>query len=281
MNFGAHAFIWEGEWNSANGLRVISEASRLGLDFVEIPLLRPDDFQSKETKQQLADHGIYATYSLGLPVNKSLPENPKGAEEFLMSAVDSVAEAGGNTLTGVLYGTLGGFEGRPPTDADYAVIAKTLNTVAEYAESAGIRLGIEPVNRYETFLVNTAEQAVDLLNRVDSNNIFIHLDTYHLNIEEESFRKAIQTAGARMEYIHLSESHRGTPGEGTVNWDDVFAGLRDISFRGALTMESFVKLNPDIAKATCMWRNIVDDSEALVKKGLSFLKHKALEYGLK
>ncbi len=280
MEFGAHAFVWEGEWNETTGRRVISEAARIGLDFVEIPLLHPDRLNAHGTKRLLDEHGIYATYSLGLPVEASLPDKPEKAERFLRTAVDAVEEAGGKTLTGVIYGTLGALPGRPPSEDDYRVIADVLSRVAQYAEPRGIRLGIEPVNRYETFLVNTARQASELLDRIDSPSVFIHLDTYHLNIEEESYSDAIRLAGARMGYIHLSESHRGTPGTGTVDWDDVFAGLKEIDFTGALVMESFVRLNPDIARATCMWRDIVKDPEALIRDGVAFLTAKAREYGL-
>ncbi|MCG8477885.1 MAG: sugar phosphate isomerase/epimerase [Spirochaetales bacterium] len=280
MEFGAHAFVWEGEWNETTGRRVISEAARIGLDFVEIPLLHPDRLDASGTKRLLDDHGIYATYSLGLPAEASLPERPAEAEDFLRRALDAVAEAGGTTLTGVIYGTLGALPGRPPAESDYRVIAVVLSRVAEYAERRGIRLGIEPVNRYETFLINTAEQARDLLDRIDSPTMFIHLDTYHLNIEEESYAAAIRLAGPRMGYIHLSESHRGTPGTGTVDWDDVFTGLKEIGFTGALVMESFVRLNPDIARATCMWRDIVKDPEALIRDGVTFLTAKAREYEL-
>ena len=155
-----------------------------------------------------------------------------------------------------------------------------LRNTAAYAGDKGVRLGIEPVNRYETYLINTTEQAIDLLDRIGRDDMFIHLDTYHLNIEEESFGKAIRMAGSRMEYIHLSESHRGTPGTGTVDWDDVFSALADIGFTGALVMESFVSLNEDIARATCMWREIVKDPKKMINDGIAFLGGKAREYKL-
>lgn len=281
MQFGAHAFVWESEWTEKTSVRVVSEAARIGLNFVEVPLLHPESFNAAKTRRLLQDHGIYATYSLGLPAEAALPDKPQKAEAFLRKALDVIAAADGNVLTGVIYGTLGALPGRPPNDADYGVLADVLARVDQHAQDAGIRLGIEPVNRYETFLINTAEQATNLLDRIDSDNMFVHLDTYHLNIEEESYADAIRLAGSRMGYIHLSESHRGTPGTGTVNWDDVFLGLRDIGFTGALTMESFVKLNPDIARATCMWRDIVKDPEAMIRDGVAFLTAKAREYGLK
>jgi D-psicose/D-tagatose/L-ribulose 3-epimerase len=281
MKFGAHAFVWEGEWNSETAQRVIEGAAGAGLDFVEIPLLRPETYDAAETRRMLEANGLYATFSLGLPAQASLPEHPKEAERFLKDVLEKVDKTGSETLTGVIYGTLGELPGRRPTEEDFAVIAGVLKEVAREARIRGMRIGIEPVNRYETFLVNTAAQAVSLLDRIGEENVFVHLDTYHLNIEEESYGDAIRTAGSRMEYIHLSESHRGTPGTGTVDWDDVFQGLKDIAFPGALTMESFVKLNPDIARATCMWRDIVQDPKELVREGVAFLRFKAQEYNLK
>lgn len=280
MRFGAHAFIWEAEWNRAAAQRVIKAAAAAELDFVEIPLLRPQEFDAQETRQLLADHRIGATFSLGLPSSASLPERPQQAEEFLKRSLDKIAETGGDILTGVTYGTLGELPGRPPTKGDYEIVARCLKKVAQYAAQRNMSLGLEPVNRYETYLINIAEQALEVIDMIDEDNVFVHLDTYHLNIEEEGYRQAIVTAGARMKYVHLSESHRGTPGSGTVDWDDVFAGLKEIEFDGALVMESFVKLNPDIQRATCMWRDIVRDPQRLVRDGLAFLRGKVQEHNL-
>ncbi len=281
MKFGAHAFIWEAKWDNEAARRVIGEAAAAGLNFVEIPLLRPDEFDTKETVRLLTAHTLKATFSLGLPPSASLPERPEAAEHYLRGALDKIAAVGGDTLTGVTYGTLGELPGRPPNEEDYRTIADCLRKVARYAATLNISLGLEPVNRYETYLINTADQAIDIVNRIAEDNVFIHLDTYHLNIEENGYRSPIVAAGDRLKYIHLSESHRGTPGQGTVDWNEVFSALSEIHFEGALVMESFVKLNPDIQRATCMWRDIVKDPQRLVTDGLAFLRGKAKEYNLK
>jgi D-psicose/D-tagatose/L-ribulose 3-epimerase len=280
MRFGAHAFIWEADWNQDSARRVVASAAKAGLDVVEIPLLRPDQFDPAYYRALLADHGLSGTFSLGLPVEVTLPEHPAAAERFLRGALDKVAAAGGDMLTGVLYGTLGELPGRRPTEADYQAIARCLKPVARYAAGLGIQLGFEPVNRYETYLINTTGQAVALIERIGEPNVFIHLDTYHANIEETSQREAIRTAGKRIRYVHLSESHRGTPGTGTVDWDSVFSGLSEVRFDGCLVMESFVTLNPDIARATCMWRDLVPDRDEMVRTGVQFLRQKAQDYGL-
>ncbi|MER3479984.1 MAG: sugar phosphate isomerase/epimerase [Meiothermus sp.] len=278
--FGAHAFIWAAEWNPQAAQRVIRGAAEAGLDFVEVPLLRPADFDVGLTQRLLERYGIGCTGSLGLPPGSSPPEHPEAATRFLIQALDLAHQIGSEVLTGVTYATLGALSGRPPTEADYQAVVRALKPAARHAATLGMRLGIEPVNRYETYLINLAAQGLELIRRLDEPNVFLHLDTYHMNIEEKGFRGPIVGAGKHLGYIHLSESDRGTPGSGNVHWDAVFAGLREIGFAGDLVMESFVAVNPDIARATCTWRDVVGDPEALVREGLAFLRSKAREHGL-
>jgi D-psicose/D-tagatose/L-ribulose 3-epimerase len=278
--FGAHAFVWESEWTPDAARRVVRAAAEAGLDFVELPLLRPAEVDVDDTLALLREHGIGCTCSLGLPPDATLPDDPEAAEAFLRGAIDVTGRLGSTVLSGVIYGTLGTLVGRPPRDEDYVVIARSLGRVARYAAPLGISLGIEPVNRYETYLVNIARQGLDLIERIAEPNVFLHLDTYHMNIEERGFRGPIVEAGRHLRYIHLSESDRGTPGEGNVHWDDVFSGLAAIGYDGDLVMESFVALNPDIARATCMWRSVVDDPARLVRDGLAFLRAAAERHGL-
>src|SRR5690606_527678 len=215
----------------------------------------------------LDQHGLEAAYSLALPVDRRLPEYPDRAEAFLKRAVHRVAAAGGTFLSGVLYGTLGELSGHRPRDDEYETIATTLRSVARYAADHGVSLGLGPVNRYETYLVNTVDQALRLIEAIGEPNVFVHLDTYHANIEENGFVAPIEKAGRRLRYLHLSESHRGVPGTGTVLWDDVFRALKAIEFQGDLVMESFVAVHPDIARATCLWRDVAPSSEVLVRDG--------------
>jgi D-psicose/D-tagatose/L-ribulose 3-epimerase len=278
--FGAHAFIWAGDWTPAGAERVISGAANAGLDFVEIPLLRPDDMDVAGTRELLDQYGIECTCSLGLPEEAHLPFNPQKAEEFLTQAVDVTVNLGSTALSGAIYTNLGTLTGEPPSDEELETVVQVLKRVARYAAGRDLQLGIEPVNRYESYLINLSEQVGDILNRIDEPNVFAHLDTYHMNIEEKGFYDPIVELGDKLKYIHLSESDRGTPGTGNVHWDEVFRGLRDIGYEGHLVMESFAAINKDIAGATAIWRDVVGDPEALVRDGLSFLRDKTAEYGI-
>jgi D-psicose/D-tagatose/L-ribulose 3-epimerase len=280
VQFGAHAFIWAGEWTPEGAEKVIGGAAEAGLDFVEIPLLRPGSMDVSATRALLDDYGIGCTCSLGLPEAAHLPSAPEKAESFLERAVDVAAGLEAPVLCGVLYAHLGTLTGRPPEDEELEDVARVLKNVARYAAVREVSLGVEAVNRYETYLINLASQAEAMLDRVGEPNVFVHLDTYHMNIEEKGFYDPIATAGERMRYIHLSESDRGTPGTGNVHWDEVFRGLKAIDYDGYMVMESFAAINEDLAGATALWRDVVGDPETLIHDGLGFLRAKAAEYDL-
>jgi D-psicose/D-tagatose/L-ribulose 3-epimerase len=278
MLFGAHAFIWAGEWTPEGAQKAIGGAAEAGLDFVEIPLLRPESMDITATRALLDRYGIGCTCSLGLPKAAHLPSAPEKAQSFLESAVDVAAGLEAPVLCGVLYAHLGTLTGRPPEQEELEDVARVLKNVARYAAERGVSLGVEAVNRYETYLINLAEQANAMLDRVGEPNVFVHLDTYHMNIEEKGFYEPIVATGPRMHYIHLSESDRGTPGTGNVHWDEVFRSLKVIDFDGYLVMESFAAINEDLAGATALWRDVVGDPETLIRDGLSFLRGKAAEH---
>ena len=278
--FGAHAFIWAADWSQEEAERVIGGAAAANLDFVEIPLLDLDAMDIEHTKSLLDQYEIGCACSLGLPKSLHLPFDPGGAEQFLARALELTADLGAPALTGSLYTHLGTLTGAPPEENELRDVARILKNTARRAADLGLEVGIEPVNRYETYLINLASQAKDVLDAIDEPNVFVHLDTYHVNIEEKGFYDPIIALGSRLRYIHLSESDRGTPGTGNVHWDQVFEGLSAIDYTGALVMESFAAVNEAIIGATALWRDVVGDPDVLVTDGLAFLREKATEHRL-
>jgi D-psicose/D-tagatose/L-ribulose 3-epimerase len=278
--FGAHAFIWAGEWTREGAERVLSGAADAGLDFVEIPLLDPDSIDVEHTRSLLDRYGLGCSCSLGLPPEVHLPSNPEGARRFLDEAVEATVALGSPILTGCLYTHVGALTGKPPEPAEIELVASILKKTARRAAEYGVEVGIEAINRYETYLLNLASQAGELLDRIDEPNVFVHLDTYHMNIEEKGFYEPIVSLGSRLGYIHLSESDRGTPGTANVHWEEVFRGLRDIHYGGALAMESFAAVNEALIGATALWRDVVGDPDALVRDGLAFLRARGREHGV-
>jgi D-psicose/D-tagatose/L-ribulose 3-epimerase len=221
-----------------------------------------------------------AVCSLGLPQQNWASVNPDGAIDHLRNAMDKTREMGAEALSGVTYGGIGERTGLPPTQGEYDNIARALEAAARHAKSLGIAFGIEPVNRYENHLINTGWQAVEMIERVGADNIFVHLDTYHMNIEEKGAANGILDAREHLRYIHLSESDRGTPGEGCCDWNEVYAALAAIGFKGGLAMESFINMPPEIGYGLAVWRPVAPSFEDVMDKGLPFLRNKAAQYKL-
>ena len=154
-----------------------------------------------------------------------------------------------------------------------------LKWAAEQAASLGIQLGLEPLNRYETSLINTSAQMLEFIDDIDEPNVFVQLDTFHMNIEERDLGDAIRASGERLGYVQLAESDRGIPGDGHVPWEDVFAGLRDIDYQGPLAFESFTAENRVLARAACLWRDVVGDPDSFVMRGLEQMRSIAGKVG--
>jgi D-psicose/D-tagatose/L-ribulose 3-epimerase len=280
QGFGVHTSMWAGNWDRTSAERAIAAAVHYEMDFIEIPLLDAPAVDAAHTRALLEKHDLSAVCSLGLPQTVWPSHNPQGAIEYLKVAIDKAADIGAQALSGVTYGGIGERSGVPPTETEYDNIARALGPAAKHAKSRGVLLGIEPVNRYETHLINTGWQAVEMIERVGADNIFVHLDTYHMNIEEKGAANGILDAREHLKYIHLSESDRGAPGAGNIPWDEIFAALAAIGFRGGLAMESFINMMPELALSLSVWRPVAKDEAEVMGTGLPFLRNKARQYKL-
>jgi len=272
--------MWTMQWDREGAERTIPAAAAYKMDFIEIALLNTAIVDAAHTRALLDKHEMRAVCSLGLPEENWASVNPDGAIEHLKIAIDKAAEMGAEALSGVTYGGIGERTGLPPTSGEYDNVARALEGAARHAKAAGIAFGIEPVNRYENHLINTGWQARDMIEKVGADNIFIHLDTYHMNIEEKGAANGILDAREHLRYIHLSESDRGTPGEGCCDWDEVYATLAAIGFRGGLAMESFINMPPEIGYGLAVWRPVAETMEEVMDRGLPFLRNKARQYRL-
>ena len=261
-------------------MRAITAAKATGMDFIEIALLDPASTDADLGRRLLEEAELPAVCSLGLPEPVWASKNPEGAVDFLNLALEKTAALGAEALSGVIYGGIGERSGLPPTQGELDNVARALEAAARRAAELGLGLGIEPVNRYESHLINTAAQGVDMIERIGAENVFLHLDTYHMNIEERGAGNGILAGRDHLRYIHLSESDRGTPGQGTCDWDEIFATLAAVGFEGGLAMESFINMPPEIANGLSVWRPVAESAEQVMGQGLPFLRGKAVQYGL-
>ena len=278
--FGVHTSMWTMNWDREGAERAVKAAVAYKMDFLEIALLDAPSVDTEHTRRLLEANDMRAVCSLGLPQAVWPSQDPDRAIDFMKHVFDTAKAMGAEAVSGVTYGGIGERTDLPPTEAELSNVARSLGACAAYAKSLGLLFGIEPVNRYETHLLNTGWQARQMIERIGSENIFIHLDTYHMNIEEKGAANGILDAREHLKYIHLSESDRGTPGEGCCDWDEVFAALAAIDFKGGLAMESFINMPPEIAHGLSVWRPVAPNFEAVMDKGLPFLRNKAAQYGL-
>ena len=281
MKLGIHAYAWCSEWNNEQ-LDLIDRAQRLGMDFIEIPLLVLEKFDAKAVSERIKSLGFNSCTSTVLLNDTDITsEDPiireKGVE-YLKNCVKATSDIGATNFSGVIYSKhIRQLDGRP-SEREYTWSADCLREVADYAKELGVIIGLEPVNRYETFLVNTCEQAVMLKDMIDRKNIKIHLDTYHMNIEEKSFYDATKLAGDDLIHYHLCENDRGIPGTGLVNWDDIFRALAEINYNGYAALESFVDCTDNMD--TWVWRQLAKDGDTLVTEGTAFIRSMMKKYGL-
>ena len=281
--FGVHAFLWIGQWTTKLGNQAINEAAAAGFDLIEIPLLDPKEFNAAAHKRVLRDAGIAATASLVLPPGAHMPEHPARAKRFLIQALTQVEALGATFLGGCTAYELGKLTGKPPTRKERRTVVDTLREVAAEGKKRGITVGLECCNRYETYLYNTVADGRDAVKAIGADNVTLHLDTYHMNIEEVDFYQPLVEAADVLGYIHLSESHRGLVGNGTVQWDQVFRGLVDAKYRGPLVLESFPVFTPAMAGRLCLWRTPPPPDQppaVLGREALTFLRTAAARFGV-
>jgi D-psicose/D-tagatose/L-ribulose 3-epimerase len=278
LSFGAHVFLWAADGSAAEYDRAIEAASRHGVDFLQVSL-SPRGLDLPAVKESLEKHGLKCLTGLAVP-GAVWDDRRRGAlRRYLTDAVDATAALGATILSGALYTPM---DERPEPGRrsdELRHLRADLKEAAQHAAALGVRLGLEPLNRYETSLVNTCEQMLELIAEVDEANVFVHLDTFHMNIEERSLRGAIVTAGDQLGYIQLAESDRGVPGEGLICWDEVFAGLRDIAYEGPIAFESFSARNTVLARAACLWRDVVGDPDVFVESGRANMRASAKRVG--
>jgi D-psicose/D-tagatose/L-ribulose 3-epimerase len=278
--FGIHSLALTQLWNPGDADRILPPARALGASVVEVPLLDPRAFDSAGTRRAVERNGMEVVCSLGLPEEMDVLRRTPDVMAFLDAVLHAARDAGSDSLSGVTYGTIGKRSGQPPTAAEMEAICRLVEHVARTARGLGMRLGLEPCNRYETHLLNTARQAAEVIERVGAGNVFIHLDTYHMNIEEAGMAEGFADAGEHLGYVHVSESNRGVPGRGTVDWAGTFKGLKEVGFQGKLTLESFVFVAPELAGGLAVWRPVADRAADVLEKGFPFLFDQAAKAGL-
>lgn len=281
MQLGIHAYAWCSEWSNKT-LDILDTAKKEGLDFLEIPLMKLEDFDPKAVLRRKNEVGIDVVTSNVLladehDITSENPDHRRGGIEYLKRCVDATAEVESDCFSGVIYSQYCKAS-KLPTQDDWNWSAEALREVGEYAKQYGITLGLEPVTRYESNLLNTCDQTMRLLDMVGLDNVMAHLDTYHMNVEEKSFYEATKLAKGRLCHYHFCENDRGIPGSGHVDWDGIFQALKENDYHGRVGMEGFSDITDNMS--TWVWRKLAPSGDVFLREGVKFLKSMIAKYDL-
>jgi D-psicose/D-tagatose/L-ribulose 3-epimerase len=281
MKLGIHAYAWCSQWSNET-LDLIDKVKDLGLDFIEIPLMVLETFNAEAISERLNQVGLDAVTSTVLlgetDITSDSPSIRAKGVEYLKACVKATRDIGAESFSGVIYSQHNKKATSQPTRETWRYSAECLKQVAKYAKELGVSIGIEPVNRYETYLINTCEQALELIDMIGEDNVKVHLDTYHMNIEEKNLYKATKLAGSKLIHYHLCENDRGIPGTGLVDWDGIFKALSEMNYQGYAALESFVDMTDNMN--TWVWRQLAPDGNILLKEGSAFIRNIQRKYGL-
>lgn len=274
MKFGMNLLLWTGEMNDGM-LPVLESLKGMGYDGVEVPLFNTDLDYAAWAKR-LDDLGLERT-AVTVRGEEDNPISPDAAVRDAGIAnskkvLDCCQALGATHLVGPYHSALGVFSGAGPTDDEWKWGVDSMRQVAEHAGATGVMLGVECLNRFETYLLNTHAASARFVREVDHPNCRMMYDTFHANIEEKSIAGAIRDCADVMCHVHISENDRSTPGTGNVRWAENFDTLKEVGYDGWMMIEAFGLALPELVAATKIWRRMYDSEEQLARDGLAFMK---------
>jgi D-psicose/D-tagatose/L-ribulose 3-epimerase len=276
---GANLWIWESPVTTEAIREHAPRLAAWGFDLVELPLENPGDWEPVEVRSILDTHGLGAGVCVAMGPGRDLTSTDsttgRATQDYLRACIDTAETVGATVVAGPMYAPTG-VTGPIDTSERTALIARVaanLRPLLDHAEASGVRLAIEPLNRFETSLFNTVAQTMALVDAADHPALGLLLDTFHMNIEERNIGAAIRLAGNRLYHLHACGNDRGAPGGDSIDWLAVRDALRAIDYRGAVTIESFTSANRTIATAASMWRSLAPTQDAIATEGLTFLRN--------
>jgi len=274
---GVHAFVWEKGWSHEECTRAVARTAEVGFDLIEISVMDPTQVDIDFTRKQLEQHGLGATMSFGLDdstdISSNDPEKTKRGQQRLEEYIYLCRDIGATHLCGILHSAFQKYA-FPTTKEGVARSVETLRHVGEIAARSNITLGLEVVNRYESNVLNTASQAVEMCKRIGLSNVRAHLDVYHMNIEESDMAQAIVDTGEYLGYFHTGDSHRGYMGSGSIDLAGAFRAVVKSGYTGPITFESFSSrvVGQPLEGILGIWRNLWEDSMDLASHALMYTK---------
>lgn len=274
MKYGVNTMVWTTRVDERLA-PLFANIKKWGFDGVEL-FLSPDEPASPvAVKRMLEDHELEVTTCSVLPRSANLvssdPKVRASGIEFLNKCIDRTAELGAQVICGPLYAGLGVMTGARRTSEEWKYAVDGLDQAARHARDLKVTLCIEPLNRFETYFLNTQSDAARLVKDVGAPNVRVHYDTFHANIEEKNPTASLLSIKNVLGHVHISENDRGIPGSGHNDWRGLLSVLKQIGYDGWLTIESFAKPEPELAAAAAIWRDMAPSGDELARSGIRFI----------
>ena len=277
MRLGINSFLFTSPFTTAS-VKLFPKFKKWGFDTVEIPVEAPEHIDPAKVKAAadkagLAIGSICACMGPGRDF-RGTPEEQKTAMDYCKALIDQAVVLGCPRLIGPVYSVVGKADAVEPSQqkVEWKLVVKNLKELAAYAQAKGVTICVEPLNRFETDFLNTCDQGLKLLKDVNSPALKLHLDTFHMNIEEKNQAASIRKAGKALAHFHACGSDRGTPGGDHIAWPEIVKALKAIGYNGDVVIESFTTDVKVIARAAAIWRKIEPKRDDIAVKGLAFLK---------
>lgn len=277
MKFGASTFIWASPFSNAT-LDLVDKVADLGFDLIEVCVEDPSTIDTAAIRKRIERAGIGATVCGAFGPDRDMSaddaDTRRNAIAYVKRCADIAGDLGANIVVGPMYSAVGRTRMAEPAErkAQRALAADSIREAADHAEKIGVRLAIEPLNRFETDMINTVDQGIALVEEIGRKNVGLLLDTFHMNIEEKDIPAALRRAGKHIFEFHACSSDRGTPGEDHLDWPGIVKALADAGYDGDVVIEAFTPKIKEIARAVSIWRPLAESEDALAGNGLAHLK---------
>ena len=277
MRFGINSFLFTSPFTNAS-TKLFKQFKTWGFETIEIAIedpshIDPAHVKAELDKAKLACGSVCAAMGPGRDF-RGTPEEQKTAMDYCKALIDQMVVLGCPTLIGPVYSVVGKADAVEASaqKVEWALVVKNLKELSAYAEKRGVQIAVEPLNRFETDFLNTCDQGLKLIKAVGSPALKLHLDTFHMNIEEKDQATAIIKAGKHLAHFHACGSDRGTPGNDHIDWKPIAKALKKIKYKGDVVIESFTTDVKVIARAAAIWRKMEPTRNEIAVKGLKFLK---------
>ncbi|SDH86547.1 D-psicose/D-tagatose/L-ribulose 3-epimerase [Actinokineospora alba] len=275
---GVNTWVWTSPLTDESITQLAAKVAGWGFDVLELPVENLGDWSPAHAAKVLGEHGLGASVCLVMPPGRELVSadaaTVASTQDYLRSVVDIAAEVGSPVIAGPAYTSVGRTWRLSPAERAiaYAELRDHLAPVVEHARSAAVRVAVEPLNRYETSLLNTVGQTLEALDGLPVDGCGVALDIYHQNIEEQDIAAAVRAARGRIAHVQVCANDRGAPGADHLDWPGFLAALAEADYSGPLCVESFTAENASIATAASIWRPLAASQDALAVDGLRFLR---------